>query len=255
MKRRVVITGMDVISPIGIGKDKFWKALLAGESGVGQLSFFDVTKYNSHIDAEVKDFQPELYIEKKKIKRMDRFVQFALASGKLAIEDARLKMEEEDPYQVGVILGCGMGGLQTIENEHKVLLDKGPRRVSPFLIPKIITNIAPGEIAILYGMKGPNFSLSSACASSSHAIGEAMRFIRYGDAEVMIAGGAEAAITPLGFAGFCSLKALSTRNDAPQKASRPFDAQRDGFIMGEGAGIVVLESLEHAQKRGAHIYA
>ncbi len=255
MKQRVVITGMGVVSPLGEGKDEFWKALLSKKSGVGHVSFFDVSQYNSHLDAEVKNFQPESYIEKKKIKRMDRFAQFAFSAAKMAIEDARLNMEEEDPYQVGVIIGSGMGGLQTIEDEHNALLSKGPRRVSPFLIPKIITNIAPGEIAIAYGMKGPNFSLSSACASSSHSIGESMRYIRHGDADVIVAGGSDAAITPLGFAGFCSLKALSTRNDAPQKASRPFDGRRDGFIMGEGAGMIVMESLEHAQKRGAHIYA
>ncbi|MCK4532378.1 beta-ketoacyl-ACP synthase II [bacterium] len=255
MKQRVVITGIGVVSPLGEGKDEFWKALLSKKSGVGHVSFFDVSQYNSHLDAEVKNFQPESYIEKKKIKRMDRFAQFAFSAGKMAIEDAQLNMEEEDPYQVGVIIGSGMGGLQTIENEHNVILSKGPRRVSPFLIPKIITNIAPGEIAIAYGLKGPNFSLSSACASSSHSIGESMRYIRHGDADVIIAGGSDAAITPLGFAGFCSLKALSTRNDAPQKASRPFDARRDGFIMGEGAGMIVMESLEHAQKRGAYIYA
>lgn len=255
MKRRVVITGMGVISPVGIGKEKFWEALIGGKSGIGHVSFFDVTSYSSHLDAEVKDFEPQIYIERRKIKHMDRFVQFALASAKMAIEDASLNMEGEDPYRVGVIVGCGMGGLLTIEDEHKVLLKKGPRRVTPFLIPMIISNIAPGEIAISYGMKGPNFSISSACASSGHAIGEALRLIRYGDADVIITGGAEAAITPLGFAGFCSVKALSTRNDEPQKASRPFDAKRDGFIMGEGAGILVLETLEHAQKRGAHIYA
>jgi 3-oxoacyl-[acyl-carrier-protein] synthase II len=202
MKQRVVITGMGVLSPLGEGKDEFWKALLSGKSGVGHVSFFDVNQYNSHLDAEVKNFQPESYIDKKKIKRMDRFAQFAVTAAKMAIEDAQLNLEEEDPYQVGVVVGSGMGGLQTIENEHNALLSKGPRRVSPFLIPKIITNIAPGEIAIAYGLKGPNFSLSSACASSSHSIGESMRYIRYGDAEVMIAGGSDAAITPLGFAGF-----------------------------------------------------
>ena len=255
MNRRVVITGYGVISPTGIGKDDFWNSLVSGKSGVNKVSSFDISQFSSQICAEVKNFEPEKYIDKKKLRRMDRFTQFAFAAAKMAIEDAKLDMEREDPFRVGVIVGSGIGGIATVAAEHRKLLEKGPRRVSPFMIPMLITNIAAAEIAIAYSTQGPNYSLSSACATSNHTVGDALRLICYGDADVIIAGGSEAAVTPLGLAGFCSAKALSTRNDDPEHASRPFDKERDGFVMGEGAGIVVLESLDHALSRGASICA
>lgn len=255
MDRRVVITGYGVISPIGIGADDFWNSLVSGKSGISRVSTFDTSQFSSQIGAEVKNFQPEKYIDKKKIRKMDRFSQLAIAAAKIAIEDAKLDMKKEDPFRVGVIVGSGIGGLSTVAAEHKVLLEKGPRRVSPFMIPMLITNIAAGEIAIAHNIKGPNYSLSSACATSNHTIGDALRLIHYGDADVIIAGGSEAAVTPLGLAGFCSARALSARNDDPEHASRPFDKERDGFVMGEGAGIVILELLEHALSRGVTIRA
>jgi 3-oxoacyl-[acyl-carrier-protein] synthase II len=255
MKKRIVITGLGVVSPVGIGVDNFWDALMAGKSGAARVTLFDVSQYTCQIAAEIKGFEPEKYIERKTIRRMDRFTQFAFAAADMAIRDSGLDQAKTDPDRVGVIVGTGIGGLSTIEEEHIVLREKGPRRVSPFLIPKLISNMAPGEIAIRWGYTGPNYAVSSACATSNHAIGDALRLLRYGDADVMIAGGSEAAITPLGFAGFCSARTLTTRNDAPEKASRPFDLNRDGFLMGEGAGIVVLETLDHALARGAKIYA
>ena len=256
MKRRVVITGVGVVTPIGIGTEAFWDSLKNGHSGAGLLSFFDTADYPCKIDAEVKNFQPENFIEdKKSIRRMDRFTQFAFCAADMAIKDSGLDKFKMDPDRVGVIVGTGIGGLSTIEEEHVVLRDKGVRRVSPFLIPKLISNMAPGEIAIRWGFTGPNYAVASACSTSNHAIGDSLRMLRYGDADVIITGGAEAAITPLGFAGFCAARTLSTRNDAPEKASRPFDKDRDGFLMGEGAGIVVLETLDHALARGAKIYA
>ncbi|MFA5974630.1 MAG: beta-ketoacyl-ACP synthase II [Elusimicrobiota bacterium] len=255
MKRRVVITGLGVVTPIGIGKNDFWDSLRNGRSGASRLTSFDASQYTSQIAAEIKNFQPEDFIEKKNIKRMDRFTQFACAAADLAIRDAGLDKAKLDMDRVGSIVGSGIGGIATIEEEYTVLRERGPRRVSPFLIPRLIINMAPGEIAIRWGFTGPNYAVSSACASASHAIGDAMRLLRYGDADVMVAGGSEASVTPLSFAGFCSARALSTRNDAPEKASRPFDKDRDGFVMGEGSGIVVLETLEHAQARGAHVYA
>jgi 3-oxoacyl-[acyl-carrier-protein] synthase II len=255
MKKRVVVTGVGVVTPIGIGVEAFWDSLKNGRSGVGRLTFFDTTDYPCKIDAEVKGFDPEKYIDKKTIRRMDRFTQFALAAADMAIRDAGLDTAKIDPERVGVIVGSGIGGLSTIEEEHDVLRQRGARRVSPFLIPRLIANIAPGEIAIRWGFTGPNYAVSSACATSNHTIGDSLRMLRYGDADVIVAGGTEAAITQLGFAGFCSARTLSTRNEAPEKASRPFDKDRDGFVMGEGAGIVVLETLDHAQARGAKIYA
>jgi 3-oxoacyl-[acyl-carrier-protein] synthase II len=255
MKKRVVITGMGVVSPIGIGVEAYWDSLKNGRSGVGLLTFFDTADYPCKIDAEVKGFEPEKYIDKKTIRRMDRFTQFALAAADMAVRDAGLDTGKVDPERVGVIVGSGIGGLSTIEEEHTVLRERGARRVSPFLIPRLIPNIAPGEIAIRWGFMGPNYAVSSACATSNHAIGDSLRMLRYGDADVILAGGTEAAITPLGFAGFCSARTLSTRNETPQKASRPFDKDRDGFIMAEGSGVVVLETLEHAVARGAKIYA
>lgn len=254
MKRRIVITGLGIVSPIGIGKENFWDSLRNGRSGAGRVTFFDTSTYPCQIDAEVKNFQPENYIDKKTIRRMDRFTQFALAAADMAVRDSGLDTAKVDPERVGIIVGSGIGGLSTIEEEHTVLRERGARRVSPFLIPRLITNIAPGEIAIRWGFRGPNYAVSSACATSNHAIGDAVRMLRYGDSDVIVAGGSESAITPLGFAGFCSARTLSTRNDAPEKASRPFDKDRDGFVMGEGAGIVILEALEHALSRGAPIY-
>lgn len=255
MDRRVVITGYGVISPIGIGIDDFWNSLASGKSGISKVSSFDASQFSTQICAEIKNFQPEKYIDKKKIRKMDRFSQLAFAAAKIAIEDAKLDIKKEDPFRVGVIVGSGIGGLSTVAAEHKVLLEKGPRRVSPFMIPMLITNIAAGEIAIAYNLQGPNYSLSSACATSNHTVGDALRLIHYGDADVIIAGGSEAAVTPLGLAGFCSARSLSTRNGDPEHASRPFDKERDGFVMGEGAGIVILESLDHALSRGASIRA
>ncbi len=252
---KVVITGVGVISPIGIGTQEFTKSLKEGRSGVDIITSFDASSYPTRIAAEVKNFVPENYIDKKKIRRMDRFCQFAFAAAKMAIEDAELNVEKEDKTKIGVIVGSGIGGLATMEKEAFVLFEKGPSRISPFLIPMQIPDMAAGEIAIQYGFLGPNFAVSSACASSNHAIGTALQILRLGHAEVMIVGGAEASITPLGVAGFCAARALSTNNAQPQKASRPFDKNRDGFVMGEGAAMFVLETYEHAISRGAKIYA
>jgi len=255
MKKRIVITGMGAVTPIGVGVDAFWNALLAGKSGAGRVTYFDVTSYTCQIAAQVNDFNIENFVDKKTARRMDRFTQFAYAAADMAIKDAGLDTFKVDSDRAGIIVGSGIGGLSTIEEEHVVLREKGARRVSPFLIPKLISNMAPGEIAIRWGFTGPNYAVSSACATSNHAIGDALRLLRYGDADVMVAGGSEAAITPLGFAGFCSARTLTTRNDEPTKASRPFDKNRDGFLMGEGSGIIVLETLDHALARGAKIYA
>jgi 3-oxoacyl-[acyl-carrier-protein] synthase II len=255
VKKKVVITGLGIVSPIGLGKDAYWDSLKNGRSGAGRISLFDPSGYSCQIDAEVKNFNPEQFIDKKKVKRMDRFAQFAMAAAKMAVEDAKLDLSRLDLERCGVIVGSGIGGLNTIMEEHKVLQEKGPRRVSPFLIPMLITNIAPGEIAIQYGFRGVNYAVSSACSTSNHAIGEALRHLRYGDADLIIAGGAEAAINPLGVAGFCQARTFPTTfNDCPEKASRPFDANRAGFVMGEGSGIIILETVEHAQGRGAFIY-
>lgn len=255
MKKRVVITGVGIVSPIGIGKEAFAEALHAGKSGANTIATFDASNFTTRIAAHVKDFKPEDYIDRKKVKRMAQFTQYGFAAAKMAVEDSGIDFSKEDRTRIGVITGTGMGGLDIIEREHTHLTEKGPGRVSPFLIPMIITNMLPGEIAIQYGVKGPNYAVTSACSSANHAMGDALRLLRYGDVDVVVTGGAEAAITPLGLAGFCSLRALSTRNDDPLKASRPFDKERDGFLMGEGAGMIVLETLEHAQKRGAKIYA
>jgi len=255
MKNRVVITGMGVVTPLGNKVEEFWENLLAGKSGVDYIKAFDVSDYPTKIAAEVKDFNPEEYMDKKEVKRTDRFVQFALGAAKEALEDSGLNMEEEDRERIGVYIGSGIGGLGTFEDQHKVLLEKGARRVSPFFIPMMIANMGAGQVSIALGAKGPNSLAVTACASGTNSIGDAFKIIQRGDADVMFAGGAEATIRPTGLAGFCSAKALSSRNEEPQKASRPFDKDRDGFVMGEGAGVLVLESLEHAQKRGARIYA
>ncbi|MBO8162394.1 MAG: beta-ketoacyl-ACP synthase II [Brevibacillus sp.] len=255
MRRRVVITGVGVISPVGNDATTFWNNLLAGKSGIGRVTSFDASDYPTQIAGEVKDFAPEQYLDKKEIRRTDRFVQFAIAAAKMAVQDARLDINEQNAHRVGVYIGSGIGGLTTWEEQHKVLLEKGPRRVSPFFIPMMIANMATGQVSIELGAKGPASSAITACATGTNAIGDAFKLVQYGKADVMIAGGAEATISPMAFAGFCSAKAMSTRNDEPEKASRPFDRDRDGFVMGEGAGVLIMEELEHAQKRGAQILA
>ncbi len=256
IKNRVVVTGMGLITPIGVGKEKFWESLVRGENGIGPITLFLADDYDCRIAGEVKDFDPSLYMDKKEVRRSDRFCHLAIAAAKLAVEDAKIDLPgNENPDNIGVYIGSGIGGLSTIEREYKVLLEKGSGRVSPFLIPSLIIDIASGIVAIQYGAKGPNSAVVTACATGANAIGNAFRIIERGEAEVMITGGTEAAITQLGLAGFSNMKALSTRNDDPQHASRPFDKLRDGFIMAEGAGIIILESLSHALARKAHIYA
>ncbi len=257
MRRRVVITGIGVVSPIGTGVKKFWENLVKGVSGIDRIKSFDPDEYGLtvKIAGEVKDFNPEDYMDKKDAKKASRFIQFAFAAVKEALEDSGLLESKYDPYKVGVIIGTGIGGLKDIEDQTLILHQRGARRVSPFFIPYGISNMASGLVAIRWGFKGPNYSVVSACATGNHAIGDAFRLIQKGDIDIAIAGGSEAAITPLGVAGFASMKALSTRNDEPQKASRPFDRDRDGFVMGEGAGILVLEEYERAKARGAKIYA
>jgi len=254
MKLRVVVTGMGVISPIGIGLRNFEEALFAGKSGITRITHFDASSYPSQIAGEVKNFDCRGHLSPKEIRRMDRFTQFGMVAAEEAIKGAGIDLEREDRRKIGILVGSGVGGLSTIEREETVLIKKGPQRVSPFLIPMLITDMVSAQIAIRYKFSGPNFSISTACATGTHSIGEAFKIIQRGDAKVMIAGGAEAAVTPLGLAGFCSMKALSTRNEEPEKASRPFDRERDGFVIGEGAGIVVLEELERAKKRGAFIW-
>jgi len=254
-RRRVVITGLGAVSPVGIGVEETWKALVAGRSGVGPITQFDAHTYPTRIAAEVKDFDPTRFMEKKEARRNDRFIQFALAAGQMAISDSGLDMAKEDPERVGCIIGAGLGGLRTIEDEHTELVQKGVKRIGPFFIPSLIVNLAGGQISLKYGMKGPNFAPVSACATGNHSLGDAMMYIERGMAEVMVTGGCEATITPLGIGGFCAARALSERNDEPARASRPFDKGRDGFVAGEGAGILVVEEYEHARKRGARIYA
>lgn len=255
VKRRVVVTGMGMVSPLGLDLQSSWQAILEGRSGVGKITHFDASDFPVQIAAEVKGFDPTQYIEPKEARKMDRFIHFAIAATEMALKDSGLKLSEEDPDRVGVVIGSGLGGLPTIEAYHKVLLEKGWKRITPFFIPMVIANLSGGQISIRYGIKGPNLAVSTACATGNHSIGEAFRIIQYGDADVMIAGGTEAVITPLAVAAFAVMRALSTRNNEPEKASRPFDADRDGFVMGEGAGIIILEELEHALKRGARIYA
>lgn len=255
MKPRVVITGMGVISPIGIGCQALWGAIQEGKSGVGPVTRFDASSFPTRIAAEVKGFNPLDYMDKKTARHTDRFAQMALAAARMAVENAGLDLEKEDRSRVGVLIGSGIGGIETYEQQYRVLLEKGAGRVSPFFIPMMISNMAGGQIAIELGIKGPNFCVVSACASSANAIGEAMRLIQRGEVEVVLAGGSEAAITPLAFAGFCSMRAMTTRNEEPERACRPFDRDRDGFVMGEGAGVIVLESLPHALRRGAPVLA
>lgn len=254
-ENRVVITGLGIISPIGNDVASFWKALKEGQCGIGPITSFDAAKFDSRIAGEVKGFDYNLYgMNSKDIKRMDKFSQYAVASSKQAIKDAGLDLEKEDRERIGVVVGSGIGSLYTIEEQHKIMLEKGPSKMSPFLIPMLIVNEAAGQVAIFSGIKGPNFCVATACASGSHAIGDAFRIIERGDADVMIAGGTESCVVPTGVGGFCALRGLSTRNDQPAKASRPFDRERDGFVIAEGCGLVVMESLEHAQKRNANIY-
>ena len=255
MEKRVVITGMGIISPLGIGVEKNWEAICQTKSGIGLITKFDTAEFASKIAGEVKGFNPEDYMDKKEVKKMDAFIQYALASGKMAIEDSQLKIDESNADRVGVLVGAGIGGLSTIEKYHSILLEKGPKKISPFFIPMLIVNLAPGQISIYFGARGPNSSVVTACATGNHSIGEAFRIIQRGDADAMIAGGAESVITPLAVGGFCSMKALSTRNDDPERASRPFEKDRDGFIIAEGAGVLILEDLQHALKRGSNIHA
>ncbi len=245
---------MGVISALGHNVNDFWASLTAGKSGVDRVTLFNPTDYACQIGAEVRGWDPTQHMDAKEVRRNDRYTHFGFCAAKQAIADAKLDMAKEDGDRVGVLIGSGIGGMWTIENQHKNLLEKGPRKVSPFMIPALISNMCSGLVAIELGARGPNFGVVSACSTSTHAIGESLRMIRYGDADVMICGGAEASITPLSYAGFCSMKAMSTFNENPQKASRPFDLNRDGFIMGEGSAVLVIESLEHAQARGAHIY-
>ena len=254
-KKRVVVTGLGLITPVGIGVDASWHGLIEGRSGIGLITQFDASQFPTKIAGEVVGFNPEDFIETKEIKKMDRFIHFAFAAATMAMNDSGLKITEANAERTGVFVGSGMGGLHTIEHYHSVFLEKGPRRISPFFIPMLVVNLASGQISIRFGAKGPNSAVATACATGSHAIGDAYKIIQRGDADAMIAGGTEAVITPLGIGGFNAMKALSTRNDEPEKASRPFDADRDGFIMGEGAGIVILESLQSAAERGARIYA
>ena len=255
LRKRVVITGLGLVIPIGIGVETAWKNVCEGRSGIGRLTRFDPNGHETKIAGEVKGFNPENYIEKKEIKKMDLFIQYALGAAKEAVEDSQLEITPENAEQVGVIVGTGLGGLPTIEKYHQVLLEKGPGRISPFFIPMLIANLASGHIAIQFGAKGPNSCVVTACATGAHCIGDAYRAIVYGDAKAIIAGGTEANITPLTVAGFNAMKALSTRNDEPEKASRPFEKNRDGFVIAEGAGILIVEELEFALNRGARIHA
>lgn len=254
-KRRVVITGLGLVTPLGIGVEKSWDALCNGDSGVSKITLFDPKDLPAQIAAEIKGFNPSDWIEHKEIKKMDRFTHLAVAASQIAMDDSGVKISEENAERIGVIVGSGMGGMAAIEYYHTILTEKGPKRISPFFIPMTIINLASGQISIRFGAKGPNSAPVTACAAGTHAIGESFRIIQRGDADIMITGGTEAVITPLAIGGFCSMKALSTRNHDPKRASRPFDKDRDGFVMGEGAGIIVLESLESALSRSARIYA
>ena len=248
------MTGVGLVSPVGIGTEETWKSLQAGRSGAGPITLFDASQHSSRFACEVKGFDPLNWVEKKEVKKMDRFIQFAVAAADFALEDSGLKIDAANNEMVGVYVGSGIGGFATIEREHTILMERGPSRISPFFIPAAIVNLASGWISIRSGAKGPNSATCTACTTSAHAIGDSFRLIQRGDADAMIAGGSEAAITPLGTGGFCSMRALSQRNDDPQRASRPFDKDRDGFVIGEGSGVVILEELEMARRRGAHIY-
>ncbi|MCD4715382.1 MAG: beta-ketoacyl-ACP synthase II [Desulfobacterales bacterium] len=255
MTRRVVVTGLGMVTPLGTGVEKNWEAACSGKSGIGPITKFDASPFLSQIAGEVTDFSAEDFLDKQKIRRFDVFIHYAVASARMALEDSGLKIDAKNGQRVGCITGSGLGGLAMLEHYHQILLEKGPGRISPFFIPGIIANMAPGQIAIEFGAKGPNLSIETACAASCHAVGEAFRLVREGIADAMITGGAEAVVTPLALGGFCKMRALSTRNDEPEKSSRPFDLNRDGFVMGEGAGILIIEELDQALDRGADIYA
>ena len=252
--RRVVITGIGVVSPFGCDLARFWQKNIAGESGIRRVSQFDVSAYPSQIAGEVLEFNVDSFLSKKEQRRTDLYCQYAIAAAKLALKDSALDFSKIDPYRAGVIVGSGIGGLQTLQTQYKLLIEKGPGRCSPFMIPEMISNMAAGLIAIDFKINGPNYAVVSACATATHAIGDALRVIQRGDADIMVAGGSDASVCVLGFAGFCALRALSTRNHEPEKASRPFDAGRDGFVMADGAGILILEEYESARRRGANIY-
>ena len=253
-ERRVVVTGVGLVSPVGIGTEETWKALLAGRSGAGPITLFDASQHSSRFACEVKGFDPLRWVEKKEVKKMDRFIQFAIAAADFALRDSGLEVRGENSEMVGVYIGSGIGGFATIEREHTTLMERGPSRISPFFIPAAIVNLASGWISIRSGARGPNSATCTACTTSAHAVGDSYRLIQRGEADAMIAGGSEAAITPLGVGGFAAMRALSTRNEEPERASRPFDKERDGFVIGEGSGILILEELEAARRRGAHIY-
>ncbi len=253
--RRVVVTGVGLVSALGVGTRETWNGLVEGKQGVGPVTRFDASKFSVRIAAELKGFQPLDFVEKKELKKVDDFILYALAASTFAMEDSGLQVSQDNAERVGVFIASGIGGFSTIEREHQALLKGGPRKISPFFIPAMIINLAAGQVSIRFGAKGPNSATATACSAGAHAIGDAMRLIKRGDADAMIAGGAEAAITPMGIGGFAAMRALSTRNDEPERASRPFDADRDGFVVGEGAGVVVLESLSSASARGASIYA
>ena len=254
-RRRVAVTGLGLVTPLGTGVEKNWEALSQGRSGVATITRFDAKDFPTRIAGEVRDFRPEDFIEKKEIKKMDLFIQYAMAAAAMAMSSSGLKIDEENAERVGVVVGVGLGGLPTIEEYHGIYLESGLKRISPFMIPKLIANLAPGQIAIEYGAKGINYTPTSACSSGAHAVGEAMRMIRHGYQDAVICGGAEACLSPTGVGGFVAMRALSTRNDEPERASRPFDKDRDGFVMAEGAGVLVLEELESARRRGATILA
>jgi 3-oxoacyl-[acyl-carrier-protein] synthase II len=254
-RRRVVITGLGTVNPVAHDVPAYWKALLAGKSGIGPVTLLDSTAFRVHFAGEVKDFRPETVVNSKDVRRMDRFAQFGLYASVEAVRDSGIDFGKEDPYRCGVIIGSGIGGLTELEDQHAVYIEKGPSRIGPFVVPKMIANAASGHVSIHFGLMGPNTAIATACASAAHAIGDALRAVQYDQADVMLAGGAEAGITHMGLGGFCAARALSLRNDDPQAASRPFDKDRDGFVLSEGAGIVIVEELEHAKKRGATIHA
>ncbi|UCE82446.1 MAG: beta-ketoacyl-ACP synthase II [Deltaproteobacteria bacterium] len=255
MKRRVVVTGLGLVTPLAIGVEETWSALVAGKSGIGPITKFDASETTTKIAGEVKDFNPEDYVSRKEVRRMDLFTIYSLAGTRMAVEDAKLVINGNNANRVGVVIGTGLGGLGTFEKFHKILLEEGPKKVSPFFIPMLIANMAPGQISIVYGAKGPNMAIETACAAGTHAIGDAFKQIQRGAADVMITGGVEATVTPLAISGFNAMRAISTRNDAPEKASRPFDLDRDGFVLSEGCGILILEALDYALERGAKIHA
>jgi 3-oxoacyl-[acyl-carrier-protein] synthase II len=253
-RRRVVVTGMGALTPLGNNVQDYWKGLIGGTSGAAPITYFDTAAYDTHFACELKGFKASDFLDRKSVQRMDPFSQYAVIASDMAVSDARLSVKDEDPDRIGVVYGSGIGGMLTYDTQFTAYMQGGPRRISPFFIPMLIPDIACGNISIKHGFKGPNYATVSACATASHAIGDAFRLIQYGDADVMVCGGCEAPITPMGLGGFNAMRALSTRNDAPEKACRPFDAQRDGFVMGEGSGTLVLEELGHARQRGAQIY-